>query len=143
SASAARTKHQQNQGSNSASAPAKQTPSTPQTVPRARVSEPEPDKETDTDVSAKKEPNRRGTRLDAGWRLPASWGQWALTNFPGTAEAAVRAEADKCRDYWISKTGQSATKLDWDATWRNWCRTAFSALARNGTKPTAKPQTRT
>lgn len=26
------------------------------------------------------------------------------------------------RDYWISKSGKDATKLDWLATWRNWLR---------------------
>ena len=26
------------------------------------------------------------------------------------------------RDYWISKTGATATKKDWPATWKRWCR---------------------
>jgi hypothetical protein len=25
-------------------------------------------------------------------------------------------------DYWRAKPGAGGTKLDWDATWRNWCR---------------------
>jgi hypothetical protein len=28
----------------------------------------------------------------------------------------------KFRDFWRAKTGAAATKRDWDATWRNWCR---------------------
>ena len=28
----------------------------------------------------------------------------------------------KFRDYWRSASGANARKLDWDATWRNWCR---------------------
>lgn len=28
----------------------------------------------------------------------------------------------KFRDYWRAASGRSASKLDWDATWRNWCR---------------------
>lgn len=28
------------------------------------------------------------------------------------------------RDYWIAKTGAGATKKDWLATWRTWCRRA-------------------
>ena len=28
------------------------------------------------------------------------------------------------RDYWIAKTGANATKKDWLATWRTWCRRA-------------------
>ncbi|RIJ76588.1 hypothetical protein D1871_10975 [Nakamurella silvestris] len=35
-----------------------------------------------------------------------------------------RAETDKFRDYWISKSGKDATKADWDATYRNWMRRA-------------------
>jgi uncharacterized protein YdaU (DUF1376 family) len=29
---------------------------------------------------------------------------------------------DKFCDYWRGASGSRATKLDWDATWRNWCR---------------------
>jgi hypothetical protein len=28
----------------------------------------------------------------------------------------------KFRDYWLAAAGAKARKLDWDATWRNWCR---------------------
>lgn len=45
------------------------------------------------------------------------------------------------RDYWRAKGGASARKLDWDATWRNWCRKeADSKPARRSSKgydPTA------
>jgi hypothetical protein len=33
-------------------------------------------------------------------------------------------EFEKFRDYWIAQPGQKGVKLDWDATWRNWCRNA-------------------
>lgn len=33
-------------------------------------------------------------------------------------------EAHKFRDYWHSQPGQKGVKLDWQATWRNWCRNA-------------------
>jgi hypothetical protein len=37
------------------------------------------------------------------------------------------------RDYWRAKSGAGATKLDWDATWRIWCRKeADSRPARRG-----------
>lgn len=35
---------------------------------------------------------------------------------------AERTFAKFC-DYWHSASGAKARKLDWDATWRNWCRT--------------------
>jgi hypothetical protein len=39
-------------------------------------------------------------------------------------ESSVRLEAEKFKDYWIAKGGREACKLDWEATWRNWCRNA-------------------
>lgn len=36
----------------------------------------------------------------------------------------LQAEHVKFVDYWTAKAGKDATKLDWDATWRNWIRRA-------------------
>lgn len=36
----------------------------------------------------------------------------------------LAVEAEKFADYWTAKSGTGATKLDWLATWRNWCRNA-------------------
>lgn len=33
-------------------------------------------------------------------------------------------EFEKFKDYWNSQPGQKGVKLDWQATWRNWCRNA-------------------
>ena len=65
---------------------------------------------------------QRGSRLSPDWTLPEDWRQWSLMNFVHASETMIAAEADQFRDFWISKTGHSATKLDWQATWRNWCR---------------------
>lgn len=62
----------------------------------------------------------RGSRLDADWRLPKAWGEWAVTE--GMSEPTVRRQADRFRDYWIGKAGKDSAKLDWEATWRNWVR---------------------
>lgn len=43
---------------------------------------------------------------------------------------AIRLEAAKFADYWRAKTGRDATKADWLATWRNWCRTALERAPR-------------
>jgi hypothetical protein len=40
-------------------------------------------------------------------------------------------EANKFRDYWNSQPGQKGVKLDWPATWRNWCRNAKKAVSPN------------
>lgn len=33
-------------------------------------------------------------------------------------------EYEKFKDYWFSQAGAKGVKLDWQATWRNWCRSA-------------------
>ena len=40
-------------------------------------------------------------------------------------------EAHKFRDYWNAQPGQRGVKLDWQATWRNWCRNAKPAFNRS------------
>lgn len=82
--------------------------------------QPEPEQEI-----VKREANasqKKGARLASDWLLPSIWGQWAMSE--GMTEAQVRAEADKFRDYWVSKAGAGGVKLDWQATWRNWVRNA-------------------
>jgi hypothetical protein len=34
----------------------------------------------------------------------------------------ARRVSENFRDYWHAKSGASATKMDWSATWRTWCR---------------------
>lgn len=67
-------------------------------------------------------PSPRGTRLGADWQLPKAWGDWALCEYPQWTPEKVRKEAAAFRDHWCAKSGKDATKLDWLATWRNWCR---------------------
>jgi hypothetical protein len=61
----------------------------------------------------------RATRLPADWQLPEDWRVWCVENRPGL-DPDTTAEA--FRDYWHAKPGKDACKLDWLATWRNWCR---------------------
>lgn len=82
-----------------------------------------------------KTPSKRGTRLSPDWQLPDDLLQWALLNFVHANEAMVRAEAEQFRDFWIAKTGASATKLDWTATWRNWCRNSRTLARAANPKP--------
>lgn len=76
----------------------------------------------------------KGSRLPRDWVLPRAWGDWALQEFPSWTVDTVRTEAAKFGDYWTSKTGKDATKLDWQATWRNWCRNARPVAQRGGQK---------
>lgn len=64
---------------------------------------------------------KRGSRLAADWFLPQPWGQWALDEFPHFTADIVRQEALKFANHWRSKSGKDAAKLDWYATWQNWC----------------------
>ena len=41
----------------------------------------------------------------------------------------MRLEAAKFADFWHAKAGKDAAKLDWCATWRNWCRNATPSKA--------------
>lgn len=62
-------------------------------------------------------------RSPRGGRLPPDW-----TPSDDDAHFALslglddRAVAANFRDYWHAKAGKDATKLDWPATWRGWCR---------------------
>lgn len=62
---------------------------------------------------------KRGTRLPDDIEPDI---QAALSE--GLSEAEARREIAKFRDYWRSIPGQKGVKLDWPATWRNWCRKA-------------------
>lgn len=68
---------------------------------------------------------KKGTRLAEDWRLSQALGQWAMAE-AGASEELTRIEAAKFKDYWISATGAKATKMDWDAVWRNWIRKAVA-----------------
>lgn len=58
----------------------------------------------------------------------------------GLSEADAIREADKFRDYWNSQPGQRGVKLDWQATWRNWCRSAVERKPHRK-EPPPKPST--
>lgn len=78
--------------------------------------------------------SKRGTRLADDWALPDEWRQWAQIHFAHASEAQILTEAEKFRDFWHAKAGQGASKLDWQATWRNWCRNSQLA-ARSASQP--------
>lgn len=67
------------------------------------------------------EKSARGTRLPPEWILPMPWGQWAMSEC-GFDEHRVREIAVTFADYWHAVAGGKGVKLDWLATWRNWCR---------------------
>lgn len=81
------------------------------------------------------EANRSGGRR-RGTRLPDAFvPDWDFAAGAGFGRAAAEAEFEKFRDYWRAKAGREATKLDWQATWRNWIRNAGRPRAFGGRAP--------
>ena len=70
------------------------------------------------DETSKKE-RTKGSRLSADFVLPDEWVAFCQQHRSDLNPAIV---FDGFKDYWVSKTGSAATKLDWTATWRNWVR---------------------
>ena len=66
-------------------------------------------------------PRKRGTRLNPDWRPTQTTIDTIKAECPNTD---LHTEHRKFVDYWTAKTGKDATKLDWEATWRNWMRNA-------------------
>lgn len=86
--------------------PPSPSPAPPPPAAAAAAPEPKPD---------------RGARLPKDWALPKAWGEWAIAKYPHWPADTVRLIADSFRNHWTAKTGKDATKLDWFATWQNWC----------------------
>lgn len=64
-----------------------------------------------------------------GSRLPSDFEpDFGFAEVHGLSRSQAEAEAAKFRDYWAAKAGQGATKQDWQATWRNWVRSAVERL---------------
>lgn len=85
------------------------------------------DKEISTDVLTKKDrkPDRKGCRLPSDFKPDQDW-----SKSTGLPREILVEEFQKFQDYWNGKTGKDATKLDWQATWRNWIRNsrAFQSM---------------
>lgn len=79
-------------------------------------------------------PKPKATRLPDDWELPDDWLAWSSQETPAIDP---KTESEKFADYWHAKPGADARKLDWQATWRNWCRRAAeSARSRPPTTQT-------
>jgi uncharacterized protein YdaU (DUF1376 family) len=73
-------------------------------------------------ITNNQEPNKertRGSRLSADFVLPKEWADWARQERP---DLDLRSVGEQFKDYWSAKAGSGSTKLDWQATWRNWVR---------------------
>lgn len=76
-------------------------------------------------------PPKRSARKGClrGHRLPADWqADISMAMTEGLSEEQARWQEKKFRDYWQAKSGKEALKVDWSATWRNWCRYEIERL---------------
>lgn len=71
---------------------------------------------------------KRGTRLPEDFAVTAEMVAWVREKFP---YVDGRAESDRFRDHFAAAPGQKGVKLDWEATWRNWMRTAAERAPRD------------
>jgi hypothetical protein len=115
-----------------------------QSLPETRaVSAPEPlrepSKEVRTPLTGGSAPPLRvvATADPKGHRLPADWKPGGdLAEFAAKLGLNGREVAERFRDYWHAQPGAKGRKLDWAATWRNWCRED----ERRAKRPTAAPR---
>lgn len=63
---------------------------------------------------------KRGQRLPDDFTLTDE--RLTVATEIGLSANQARFEFDKFTDHWRASSGQNARKLDWEATWRNWCR---------------------
>jgi len=109
-------------------------------APARRDPEPVPEEQpkTSSSVGAKTEPAKRGKRIPQDFAVTPEMVAWANEHCPNVDG---RTETQKFVNYWRSKTGKDATKLDWELTWQNWllnARDRYGSGARaspNGAKP--------
>lgn len=75
----------------------------------------------------------RGGRQPKASRISAEWSpdetDSTFAAAQGLSPDEIRSEAEKFRDHWLSKA-KDATKTDWHATWRTWCRNAVEWRSR-------------
>lgn len=101
--------------------PSRSPCSTPSThKPEARVSEIPPDEPIGS--SPPQGAEKRGTRLPDDWRPDQEGLDYAVQTLGINVDP--QWELDRFRDYWRAVPGAKGRKLDWPATWRNWCRNA-------------------
>ncbi|WP_291365319.1 DUF1376 domain-containing protein [Acetobacter sp. UBA5411] len=78
---------------------------------------------------------KRAARLPADWQPSAEDAEFARS---------LGLDADRVsavfRDYWSAKGGKDATKTDWSATWRNWCRREQQSVMTGGKVAVSGPR---
>lgn len=88
-----------------------------------KVSPCTPSKETQPLPITPSPPSEVRPPLDRATRLPEDWTPSEADEDYAIGELGAegaRREAEKFRNYWLSKGGKDARKTSWSRTWRNW-----------------------
>lgn len=101
----------------------KESPQTPKETPLSLPTTPK--------EKTPKGVQKKAVRLPDDWVLPAEWREEAVSL--GLSPQRIDLEADKMRDW--SRSSKNGAKLDWRATWRNWCRDAAPNMPRGSPAP--------
>jgi len=102
-----------------ATAAAKQNPSNATSNDQAKPHQPITDNHSEeAKYASSSGARKRACRLDPNWWPTTENVEYALAK--GLSLDRINLEAEKFRNHWTAKSGQNATKLDWDATWKNW-----------------------
>lgn len=89
------------------------------------------DTEAEADTKKKKlggENPKNGFRLPLDWMPSEDLKSWAIDQLLAAGKnhgVTLTGEIETFKDHWKAKTGRDATKMDWDATFRNWIRKAI------------------
>lgn len=60
---------------------------------------------------------KKGCRIPEDFRPDLEWSQ-----AQGLSNSELKFEFEQFKDFWKAKSGEKASKLDWQATWRSWIR---------------------
>ncbi len=89
-------------------------------------------KNTTLTGSKKRTTKKRGTRLPNDWQPDEKTRKWTIEALAGTPLNPSEI-LFQFRNYWQAKTGQNATKLDWNLTWQNWIATELKWYRQRST----------
>jgi hypothetical protein len=92
--------------------------------------------DVNTDVQPACEKTKKASRITDAWKLPKSWGEWALDKYPDWTPDFIRELGEEFRDHWSAVPGKDGLKTNWLATWRNRCRDKADFLARTARRAT-------
>jgi uncharacterized protein YdaU (DUF1376 family) len=111
----------------------------PSQIERTANQDQEQDQEERKEFSAPAR-SKKGTRLPEDWQPKHDLIETATK--AGLSASQFDTEIAKFRDYWQARAGSQGVKLDWDATARNWMRTAAERInpaPRNSPSPKTTP----